>query len=282
MTDHRHTERKFNLLKALRLLVPVGMFILLCVVMCTPVDRSEGDGSEIIVEQTVSTSSQDAPTPRHGKNVREVNSMDSVTRHLAHLDTMPTPTVRMKVNYFGNLRQAFNDSNHLHLAEAEQYGIRPLSDTRSHWNLGRPLVRVTTCEDYFLDTLIYSRPYLVPEAAATLREIGRRFRDTIAARGGGDYRIKVTSLLRTPQTIKRLRRRNRNAIDSSVHRYGTTFDISYANFVAGSPAPARSVDDLKGVLAEVLKAMREEGKLYVKYERGQPCFHITARKPKED
>lgn len=119
----------------------------------------------------------------------------------------------------------------------------------------------------------------MPEAASTLREIGHRFRDTIAARGGGDYRIKVTSVLRTPHTVKRLRRRNRNAIDSSVHQLGTTFDISYASFVASSPAPARSVDDLKGILAEVLKAMREENKIWVKYEVGQPCFHITARKP---
>lgn len=280
MTENQHSERKFSILKILRLLVPVGMFILLCVVMCVPVDRSEGDGSLIMDEQPAPDTKPGGS--RHGKNVHEVNSFDSVTRHLAHLDTMPSPTVRMKVNYFGNLRQVFNDSNHLHLSAAEQYGILPLSDTRSHWNLRRPIVKITTCEDYFIDTLIFSRPYLVPEAAATLREIGRRFRDTIAARGGGDYRIKVTSLLRTPQTIKRLRRRNRNAIDSSVHRYGTTFDISYANFVAGSPKPARSVDDLKGVLAEVLKAMREEGKLWVKYERGQPCFHITARKPKED
>ncbi len=161
--------------------------------------------------------------------------------------------------------------------EAESYGLQPLSDTRSHWQLNRPIVKVTTCADYFLDTLIFSRPYLVPEAAATLREIGHRFRDTIAARGGGDYRIKVTSVLRTPQTVRRLRRRNRNAIDSSVHQLGTTFDISYASFVASSPAPARSVDDLKGILAEVLKAMREENKIWVKYEVGQPCFHITAR-----
>jgi hypothetical protein len=39
------------------------------------------------------------------------------------------------------------------------------------------------------------------------------------------------------------------------------------------------VDDLKGILSEVLKAMREENKIWVKYEVGQPCFHITARKP---
>ncbi|WP_290380381.1 DUF5715 family protein, partial [uncultured Duncaniella sp.] len=57
-----------------------------------------------------------------------------------------------------------------------------------------------------------------------------------------------------------------------------TFDISYASFIADNSDNPRSVDDLKGILGEVLKAMREEGKLWVKHERGQPCFHITARK----
>ncbi|MDE5752532.1 MAG: hypothetical protein K2H88_07830 [Duncaniella sp.] len=276
MTVAHKRQRKLNLLKVLRLFLPVCLFISLCVVMCVPVDRSEDDGSVIVAEE--------APVTQilRGLSVHDLEKQDTVSFYKRHLDFMPEPTQRMKVNYFGNLRHIFNDSNHVHLAEAEKYGITPLSDTRSHWQLHRPIVRITTCEDYYLDTLIFSRPYLVPEAARSLREIGKRFRDTIAARGGGDYRIKVTSVLRTPQNVKRLRRRNRNAIDSSVHQYGTTFDISYASFVAGRPAPARSVDDLKGVLAEVLKAMREEGKLWVKYERGQPCFHITARKPKED
>lgn len=214
-----------------------------------------------------------------GNDVYDLEKYDSVRSHLSHLEKMPEPTQRIKVNYMGDLRRFFNDSNYIHWNEAEQYGLRPLTDTRSHWQLNRPIVKITTCADYFLDTLIHSRPYLVPEAASTLREIGRRFRDTIAARGGGDYRIKVTSILRTPATIKKLRRRNRNAIDSSVHQLGTTFDISYASFIASSPKPARSVDDLKGILAEVLRAMKEENKIWVKYEVGQPCFHITARKP---
>lgn len=269
----RKKHRKLNRTKALQLLLPVMLFISLCVVMCVPVNRSEDDGSEIVAEEAPVTQIM------RGTSVHDLEKADTVSFHKRHLEEMPEPTQRIKVNYFGNMRAFFNDSNHVHLAEAAKYGITPLTDTRSHWQLRRPLVKITTCRDYYLDTLIFSRPYLVPEAAVTLREIGRRFRDTITARGGGDYRIKVTSLLRTPQTVKRLRRRNRNAVDSSVHQYGTTFDISYASFVAGSPAPARSVDDLKGILGEVLKAMREEGKLWVKYERGQPCFHITARKP---
>lgn len=266
-------RRKVSPIKVLRLLLPVMLFIALCVVMCVP---SPGSDATVSDNEIV----DDKPPVVEmlsGSNVYDLEKLDTVSFYLRHLDKMPEPTQRIKVNYFGNLRPFFNDSNYVHWAEAERYGLRPLTDTRSHWQIDRPIVKVTTCADYYLDTLIFSRPYLVPQAAATLKEIGHRFRDTIAARGGGDYRIKVTSLLRTPQTVKRLRRRNRNAIDSSVHQLGTTFDISYASFVASSPEPARSVDDLKGILAEVLKAMREEEKIWVKYEVGQPCFHITAR-----
>lgn len=283
-------RRKINPIKVMRLLLPVCLFTGMCIVMCspTPEERIAKDDGEDQAEEIDEINKADecayVPTERpeveifSGKNVYDLESFDSVTPHLYRLEKMPEPTQRIKVNYFGNLRPFFNDSNYKHWAEAERYGIRPLTDTRSHWHIDRPIVKVTTCADYYLDTLIYSRPYLVPEAEARLREIGHRFRDTIAARGGGDYRIKVTSLLRTPYTVKRLRRRNRNAIDSSVHQLGTTFDISYASFVASSPAPARSVDDLKGILAEILREMRQEDKIFVKYEVGQPCFHITARK----
>lgn len=273
-------NKKVSTIKVLQLLLPTLLFIMMCIVMCTPVQTSKGEGALLTEAEVVEAEEIASTLPRmKDASVGELESSDTVSRWLAHLEDMPGPTQRIKVNYFGDLRQVFNDSNHVHRAEAETFGIEPLSDTRSHWQLRRPLVKVTTCRDFFLDNLTHSRPYLVPEAAGRLHEIGSRFRDTLRARGGGDYRIKVTSVLRTPATIKRLRRANRNAIDSSVHQYGTTFDISYASFIVGSPAPARSVDDLKGILAEVLRAMREEGKIWVKYERGQPCFHITARKP---
>lgn len=272
----RKQRRRFSLKKTLRLFLPIFLFIGLCVVLCTPTRHSEGDGSVIadkakepveVVKENKSSTVYDLET-------------DTVSRYLARLEEMPEPTRRIKVNYFGNMRQYFNDSNYIHWEEAELYGIEPLTDTRSHWQLRSEIVKVTSCPDFYIDSLVYSRPYLVTTAAGRLHEIGRRFRDSINARGGGDYRIKVTSLLRTPRTVKLLRRRNRNAIDSSVHQLGTTFDISYASFIAENADCPRSVDDLKGILGEVLKAMREEGKIWVKYERGQPCFHITARKVK--
>lgn len=193
------------------------------------------------------------------------------------LDSMPPGREPLRLNRVGNYADVFNDSNYVHLEAAREIGIEPLTDTRSHWNLRRPLVRLATCQDYYLETLTHSVPYMVPEGEAMVREIGRRFRDSLATRGGGDYRIRVTSVLRTPDSVRRLRRVNRNAVDSSVHQYGTTVDISYANFAASSAETPRSADDLKGLLAEVLLAMRDEGKCFVKYERQQPCFHITCR-----
>lgn len=272
----RKQRRRFSLKKTLRLFLPIFLFIGLCVVLCTPTRHSEGDGSMI---------ADKAKEPVEVVKVNKSSTVydletDTVNRYLARLEEMPEPTRRIKVNYFGNMRQYFNDSNYIHREEAELYGIEPLTDTRSHWQLRSEIVKVTSCPDFYIDSLVYSRPYLVTTAAGRLHEIGRRFRDSINARGGGDYRIKVTSLLRTPRTVKLLRRRNRNAIDSSVHQLGTTFDISYASFIAENADCPRSVDDLKGILGEVLKAMREEGKIWVKYERGQPCFHITARKVK--
>ena len=69
---------------------------------------------------------------------------------------------------------------------------------------GQGLVKIESNRYYFVDELTHSYPYLKPHAAALLAEIGRRFHDTLQARGGGDYRPKVTSVLRTPLTVGRL------------------------------------------------------------------------------
>lgn len=202
---------------------------------------------------------------------------DSSERYSHPLDTMPEPTVALRVRPIGDMSKLFNDSNHVHWADASVIGLEPLSDTRSHWHTRRPLVKITSCADFYVEPLTHSQPYLVPEAAQMLHELGRRFNDSLRARGGGDYRIRVTSVLRTPESVSRLRRSNKNAIDSSVHQLGTTVDISYARFAADSDRLPRSAADLKSLLAEVLMAMREEGKCWVKMERKQPCFHISAR-----
>jgi uncharacterized protein YprB with RNaseH-like and TPR domain len=77
--------------------------------------------------------------------------------------------------------------------------------------------------------------------------------------------------------VKRLRRRNGNAVDTSAHLYGTTFDISYAKFICDSPEKPRTQEDLKNLLGEVVYDMQQRGRCYVKFEHKQACFHITSR-----
>lgn len=197
---------------------------------------------------------------------------------LARHDSMPWGGIKMKINPVGRaLARVFNDSNYLHLDAARQIGITPITSLREAWEEGPKMVRLTSCREYYLDNLTHSLPYLVPEAAQLLTDIGAAFNDSLQARGGGDYRIKVTSVTRTPSTVKNLKRRNVNASQNSSHQYGTSFDVSYAKFICDSVTTPRTQEDLKNLLAEVLKDQVEQQRCYVKYERKQGCFHITAR-----
>lgn len=180
------------------------------------------------------------------------------------------------VRNIGSLPQVFNDSNFLQLEAARHLGIEPVSDLASAYFMKRPIVKVESNSYYQIDSLRHSLPYLVPEAASLLEDIGKNFIDSLHSRGGDSYKIKVTSLLRTPETVGRLRRVNVNATDSSTHQYGTTFDISYTNFYCLDPNRQINQGDLKNLLAEVLNDLRQQGRCYVKYERKTGCFHVTA------
>ena len=177
----------------------------------------------------------------------------------------------------GNLAKQFADSNHVHLQAAERIGIKPIEQLRDIWSIRRPLLRMESCADFALDTLTHSFPYLVPEAATLLHDIGEQFHRRLSERSGADYRIKVTSLLRTTETVSRLRRRNVNSTENSAHLYGTTFDITYVRFEPSSANKVFCSDgDLKNLLAEILLELRDQGRCLVKYEVHQGCFHITA------
>lgn len=185
---------------------------------------------------------------------------------------------RLPIRQIGPLKRVFNDSNYLHIEAARTIGIDPLHESSDILKIRRPLVPVYSCSDFYLDDLTHSFAYLVPEAEELLHEIGRRFNKALEERGGGAYRIKVTSVLRTPASVSKLRRVNRNATEESAHMFGTTFDISYSKFICDdASATHRTFEDLKNLLGEVLYNLRNEGRCYVKYEVKQSCFHITAR-----
>lgn len=177
----------------------------------------------------------------------------------------------------GRLKDIFNDTNDLQLTAARHRGIVPIEGLNSAYDHKKPLVLLTTCDAYVVDTMWFSMPYLVPRAARLLHDIGSDFADTIRARGGRDYRIHLTSALRTDYSVRRLMRRNRAATDQSCHRYGTTFDISWTKFDCRDSSYVISLEDLKNILAEIVYDKRSRGRCYAIFEKRQGCFHITVR-----
>lgn len=216
------------------------------------------------------------PTPEEPVTVTAENNDDKQDKPInVDLPVGEYPlTISPKVQ---SLAKQFADLNDAHLAFATRIGISPISAAADIMKVGKPIREVMTCEHYYVERLSHSHPFLVEPAANLLDTIGARFNAKLMAQNGGNYKIKVTSLLRTRESVNRLQRGNVNSTDNSAHLYGTTFDISYAKFFE-SPGNVRkhSDGDLKNLLAEVLMELRDAGKCLVKYERKQGCFHITA------
>lgn len=194
----------------------------------------------------------------------------------------------MKMNEPRNIKgvisykRSFGDLNDTHLGVAKKIGIRPLASRAEAEELGNKLVKIAPCERYAMDSLTHSVPYLIPQAGALLDTIGINFLDSLVCKGLNPHQIIVTSVLRTQDDVKRLRRRNGNASANSAHAYATTFDVSYRRFKKvedpdGRPMQDVGADTLKLVLAEVLRDLRKADRCYIKYELKQGCFHITAR-----
>lgn len=177
----------------------------------------------------------------------------------------------------GRLVEIFRDTNALQLTAARAVGLQPLNGLQGAYDTRHNVIKVASCDDYFVADLTYSMPFLVPRAAQLLHDIGRAFHDSVKARGGKEYRIKVTSLMRSSYSVSRLKRRNRAATDSSCHLYGTTFDISWTNFDCRDSSYIVSLEDLKNLLAEVIHEKREQGRCYAIFERKRGCFHVTVR-----
>ena len=180
-------------------------------------------------------------------------------------------------------QREFNDMNEVQLQVARAVGVPPVKDREAAEHMKKKLVEITANEWYGVETLTHSIPFLTPGAAALLERIGRDFQDSLATKGLNPNRIMVTSMLRTDEDVKKLRRNNQNASENSTHCYGTTFDLSYWHYekipdLRGRPYADVPPEYLRATLSQVLKAIHDEGTCYIKYEKKQTCFHITTRK----
>jgi hypothetical protein len=181
------------------------------------------------------------------------------------------------------------DNNDLHLESAIRMGIEPFQSNAdfeeriSTFVIRGKLDKLEDCDTYKLKNPTHSYPYLVPEAADLLDEIGERFQKKLDEIDIKPYYMLVSSVLRTNESQYGLGKRNGNATKKiSAHLYGTTFDISYKEFLPphGQSAPEGYCrhDMLRHPLAAVLTEMSAEGRCKVVREVKQACYHITVSK----
>ena len=179
-----------------------------------------------------------------------------------------------------NYKLKFNDLQSKHHAVASAIGLlRPPKNRADAASMRKRLVEVKTNENYIVDSLTHSVPYLIPSAKRELDSIGVEWADILQRNSLPHYRFYVTSVLRTQEDIKYLQRSGTiNSTTQSCHCYGTTFDLAYMRYEKVTRTrDYMHEDNLKLVLGQVLLNHQRAGKIYVKYEAKQSCFHITVR-----
>ena len=189
--------------------------------------------------------------------------------------------VRNHIYSVPGYQKTFEDQQDVQVQSASKYGIKPIQNRAEAMKKRSGLVYVGSNPYYYIDRLHSSIPYLVPNAAILLQDIGHTYFDSLTVKGIPLHKIIVTSVLRSKEDVASLRGHNGNATQNSCHLYGTTFDICYNRYKTVAPPGEHRHevrnDTLKYVLAEVLRDMRNTGRCYVKYEVNQGCFHITVK-----
>ncbi len=171
----------------------------------------------------------------------------------------------------------FNDINELHLEKAREVGLKSVPEKRDVVDT-KQLVKVEESDYLTIDDLRYSVPYLTAGAAAELNRIAKAFNDSLVRKQLPVYKLICSSILRTEEDVTRLQKSgNPNASDNSAHCYGTTFDITYTKYDREEETDEfMQPFELTKVLGEVLRDEKNAGRILVKYEKKEHCFHITS------
>ena len=177
-------------------------------------------------------------------------------------------------------KDKFRDTQAKQVQAAQAIGLQtPPQNRQEAARMRSQLSLIKSNDNYIVDSLTHSIPYLVPAAAKELERIGEGFADILQRNGLPHYQFYVTSVLRTKDDIKQLQKSgNINATTNSCHNYGTTFDLAYFRFSKVTRTREyMHQDNLKLVSGQVLLNEQRAGRIYVKYEYKQACFHITVR-----
>lgn len=111
-----------------------------------------------------------------------------------------------RIWFKGSYNRDFNDLNDLHLSSALKIGIDPVSSREDAEHASRKMDEISSNDYYEVEELTHSIPFLVPEAADLLEEIGKNFQDSLSSHNASIYKIKVTSVTRTVDDIKKIKK----------------------------------------------------------------------------
>jgi len=159
-----------------------------------------------------------------------------------------------------------------HLLAAQNFGVDILESTKSvdKYIAKGKLVKIKKkSRGYRLQTLEYSRPFLVKKARTTLENMAGKFATETKSF------FVVSSVTRTLEDQCRLRKVNSNAsLGISSHNYGAAFDISYVRFDHQLKVNTK----LEKQLEKVLEEYKNLGRIFYIKEKQQSCYHITVRR----
>lgn len=222
--------------------------------------------------------------PEKDRAVPEVPELTESIEEAAADESEAVDTTVREIIYYApriSYSKQFADINDRHIEAAERLGLPSVPRSRSDIS-SKSLVRISDCDLYVVDNLRYSVPYLTRGGEKELGNIARAFRDSLKRKELLDYKLVVSSVLRTGEDVTRLRRSgNPNASEKSAHCYGTTFDITYTRYSREDESREfMQPYELTKVLAEVLRDEQKAGRCLVKYERKEHCFHITSLLPR--
>lgn len=242
-------------------------------------EKSRPDNAEKVEKSFGGDSGEEMPEQRTAAAAPHTE-VETVEEDDDDVDGLGAAPKRKEVIYYRNRLQyskLFADLNDAHLEAARRLGLKEIPRNRSDVEHSR-LVKIEDNDWLVVDDLKYSVPYLTEGAAKELNRIGKAFCDSLKSKNLLDYKIIVSSLLRTEEDVQRLRRSgNPNASNNSAHCYATTFDITYTRYWAEDESEAfMQPFELTKVLGEVLLDEKKAGRVLVKYERKEHCFHITA------
>ena len=165
----------------------------------------------------------------------------------------------------------FQDGLSAHESAYNYEGIKPKTEFNDLQKLvdNHTLIEIQTTKNYIVEPMDASLPALLPKGIKFIDRLASDYRALCEQKNIEYIPFRITSATRTKKSVKELRKRNKNAIENSVHLKGKTMDITYIT--------SKKHVKQKELFVQALAKLKEKGLCYVKYEVGMKCLHITCR-----